>query len=114
MRKKELYRESILDNKRRIVNSVGIILKEERRKKGYTRKELSDRINISENYIGYIEQGKYEISLLKFILIVNELDLNPNYIIRSAVEMGTSENEELNTFNEKDITKEILMYLKGF
>lgn len=110
MRKKELYRESILDNKRRIVKSVGIILKEERRKKGYTRKELSDRINISENYIGYIEQGKYEISLLKFILISNELDLNPNYVIRRVIEKVNK--NEIEEEEEKDISKEILMYLK--
>ena len=71
MRKKELCRESILNNKRKIIKNIGVILKEERRRKGLTRKELSDKINISENYIGYIEQGKYEISLLKFILIIN-------------------------------------------
>ena len=110
MRKKELYRESILDNKRRIIKSVGVILKEERKRKGYTRKELSDRINISENYIGYIEQGKYEISLLKFILIINELDLNPNYVIRRVIEKVNK--KEIYEEDEKDISKEILMYLK--
>ena len=110
MRKKEFYRESILDNKRRIIKSVGVILKEERKRKGYTRKELSDRINISENYIGYIEQGKYEISLLKFILIINELDLNPNYVIRRVIEKVNK--KEIYEEDEKDISKEILMYLK--
>ena len=110
MRKKELCRESILNNKRKIIKNIGVILKEERRRKGLTRKELSDKINISENYIGYIEQGKYEISLLKFILIINELDLNPNYVIKNVIEKVNK--KEIDEEEEKDILKEILMFLK--
>ena len=110
MRKKELCRESILNNKRKTIKNIGEILKEERRRKGLTRKELSDKINISENYIGYIEQGKYEISLLKFILIINELDLNPNYVIKNVIEKVNK--KEINEEEEKDILKEILMFLK--
>ena len=110
MRKKELCRESILNSKRKIIKNIGVILKEERRRKGLTRKELSDKINISENYIGYIEQGKYEISLLKFILIINELDLNPNYVIKNVIEKVNK--KEINEEEEKDILKEILMFLK--
>ena len=110
MRKKELCRESILNNKRKIIKNIGVILKEERRRKGLTRKELSDKINISENYIGYIEQGKYEISLLKFILIINELDLNPNYVIKNVIEKVNK--KEISEEEEKDILKEILMFLK--
>ena len=110
MRKKELCRESILNNKRKIIKNIGVILKEERRRKGLTRKELSDKINISENYIGYIEQGKYEISLLKFIIIINELDLNPNYVIKNVIEKVNK--KEIDEEEEKDILKEILMFLK--
>ena len=110
MRKKELCRESILNNKRKIIKNIGVILKEERRRKGLTRIELSDKINISENYIGYIEQGKYEISLLKFILIINELDLNPNYVIKNVIEKVNK--KEIDEEEEKDILKEILMFLK--
>ena len=107
-------KDYIYNHKDEVLKNIGKVLRKEREEKGISRKKLADRIDLSENYIGYIEQGKYNISWLKFLLITNELAVNPNYIIRSAVEMGTSENEELNTFNEKDITKEILMYLKGF
>ena len=107
-------KDYLYNQKDDVLKNIGKVLRKEREEKGISRKKLADRIDLSENYIGYIEQGKYNISFLKFLLITNELEVNPNYIIRSAVEMGTSEKEELITFNEKDITKEILMYLKGF
>ena len=112
--KKTLFKESILDNKIVMIKNIGKVLKEERIKKGITRKQLSDNINISENYIGYIEQGKYEISILKFILITNEIGLNPNFVINKAIEMGNrrAKNYKKREFEEKDITKEILMFLK--
>lgn len=112
--KKTLFKESILENKKLMIRNIGKILKEERIKKGITRKQLSDSTNISENYIGYIEQGKYGISLLKFILITNEIGLNPNFVINRAIEMGNRREKiyKKRDVEEKDIIKEILMYLK--
>lgn len=109
--KQKLLRECILYNKKLILKNIGEILKEERKKEGISRFNLSDRLNISENYIGYIEQGRYEISLSKFILITNELGLNPNYIINRSIEKINLGNDDLN-IEEKDIAKEILLFLK--
>ena len=109
--KKDLFREEILENKSDIIKKIGKILKEERRGKGISRLELASSLNISENYVGYIEQGRYEISLLKFILIINELEINPNYILGKLQE-NSIDVEENGSFEDKDIIKEILMYLK--
>lgn len=107
-------KDYIYNHKDEILKNIGNVLRKEREEKGISRKTLADRIDLSENYIGYIEQGKYNISFLKFLLITNELEINPNYVIRSTVEYITCEKIDFFETNEKDIAKEILMYLKGF
>lgn len=107
-------KEYIYNHKDEVLKSIGNVLRKEREEKGLSRKSLADRIDLSENYIGYIEQGKYNISFLKFLLITTELEVNPNYIIRSALNDVTCEKIDFFENHEKDIAKEILMYLKGF
>ena len=110
-----ILKKSIEDNKSILLKNIGECLRKEREEKGISRKVLADKINISENYIGYIEQGKYSISLLKFLLYINELDINPNYIIRKSIDMICRENISVKNdlYEEKDIVKEVFMYLKG-
>ncbi len=109
--KKEIIRNNLIENKNLFLKEVGRILKEERVGKRISRTKLSKMVDFTENYIGYIEQGRYNISLLKFILITNELDLNPNYIINRSLDNCFDKN--INNWEEKDISKEIIMYLKN-
>ena len=67
--KKEIIRNNLIENKKVFLKEVGRVFKEERVGKRISRTKLSKMVNFTENYIGYIEQGRYNISLLKFILI---------------------------------------------
>lgn len=111
LNKKEIIREKLLVDKNIFLKRVGSVLKEERIGKRISRTSLSKMVDFTENYIGYIEQGRYNISLLKFILIANELDLNPNYIINKSLDDVLE--MKITNWEEKDISKEIIMYLKN-
>ena len=55
-------KDYIYNHKDEVLKNIGKVLRKEREEKGISRKKLADRIDLSENYIGYIEQGKYFVS----------------------------------------------------
>lgn len=61
-----------------IANEIGINIKKARKDKRLTQKELSEKVDISRNYISDIECGRYIPSVEKLLLIstVLEIDLN--------------------------------------
>lgn len=61
-----------------IANEIGANIKKARKDKRLTQKELSEKVDISRNYISDIECGRYIPSVEKLLLIstVLEIDLN--------------------------------------
>lgn len=58
------------------VKSFGKIVKEQRKKKGYTQKYICEICGISASYISDLENGKETIELGKAIYLVNMLGLD--------------------------------------
>ena len=61
-----------------IANEIGINIKKARKDKRLTQKELTEKFDVSRNYISDIECGRYIPSVEKLLLIstVLEIDLN--------------------------------------
>lgn len=59
---------------------LGEVIKEARHRANYTQQQVSDKTNISRNYISDIECGRYIPSVNKLIILSNVLDLDLNLI----------------------------------
>ena len=60
---------------------VGGRFKEAREKRGWTQKELADKVGYSFNYISEVERGISFPRLDRLIKILNALDISPNYVL---------------------------------
>ncbi|MDU2492067.1 helix-turn-helix transcriptional regulator [uncultured Clostridium sp.] len=61
-----------------IANEIGINIKKARKDKRLTQKELSEKVDISRNYISDIECGRYIPSVEKLLLIASVLGIDLN------------------------------------
>lgn len=61
-----------------IANEIGINIKKARKDKRLTQKELSEKVDISRNYISDIECGRYIPSVEKLLLIATVLGIDLN------------------------------------
>ena len=61
-----------------IANEIGINIKKARKDKRLTQKELSEKVDISRNYISDIECGRYIPSVEKLLLIASVLAIDLN------------------------------------
>lgn len=61
-----------------IANEIGINIKKARKNKKLTQKELSQKVDISRNYISDIECGRYIPSVEKLLLIATVLGIDLN------------------------------------
>lgn len=59
-----------------------IILKA-RNSKNFTQTNMAEILGISQKNYGYIESGRCKLSLIKFLIIADSLELNPLEIINS-------------------------------
>lgn len=61
-----------------IANEIGINIKKARKNKKLTQRELSEKVDISRNYISDIECGRYIPSVEKLLLIATALSIDLN------------------------------------
>lgn len=61
-----------------IANEIGINIKKARKNKKLTQKQLSEKVDISRNYISDIECGRYIPSVEKLLLIASVLGIDLN------------------------------------
>ncbi|GAA0673761.1 MAG: helix-turn-helix transcriptional regulator [Clostridium sp.] len=66
--------------KAEISKSLGIMIKEAREKLSLTQQDLSDKTDISRNYISDIECGRYVPSVEKLLLLASCLNLDLNLL----------------------------------
>lgn len=103
-----------LNHKNNFNKEIGLIMKEARVKKHITAENLAERAITSSSYIKQIENGNYGLSLSKFIVICNSLEIKPQDIIENFI-FGDKVNEDLiyiELQNGKNISKNILEFMK--
>lgn len=61
-----------------VANEIGLSIKKARKDRRLTQKELSEKINISRNYISDIECGRYVPSVEKLFSIATVLNIDLN------------------------------------
>lgn len=82
-----------------------------RKELGIRQKELAAKINISNNHLSNIENGKAAPSFFTFLDICSALNVNPSYLIDGSVYSVDSEiAEKLNRKSEehKEIISKII------
>lgn len=92
---------------------IGTILKEQRKLKNLTIKDLSNATGISRSYISYIEHDKREPNFEVINKICNVLGLPLELILLKSVEIDKIKNKHLKEFYREvlplvdDITKRL-------
>lgn len=101
-------------NKNDFNKEIGKIIKNEKDYKRMNNAILAERAFISPLYLNQIENGKYNISLLKFISICNSLEVYPNQLLEPFL-IGCKKEED-NFFyifqKDKNISQNIIDYIK--
>lgn len=64
---------------------LGQRIREQRKAKGWTMEQFSEKVELSPNYIGELERGIKIPSLETFIRIVEVLDVSADVLIRDSV-----------------------------
>lgn len=104
-----------LQNHRKEFNKeIGLAIKKYRIENHITPRKLAERAMMTVSYINQIENGSNGISLAKFIIICNALEVKPEQIIENFI-FGSKKNEDL-IYNElqkeKNLAKNILEFTK--
>ena len=63
-------------NETDVLNNIGKIIIQRRKELGITQEDLAYSANVDRTYIGYIENGKQNISISILCKIANVLNLN--------------------------------------
>jgi transcriptional regulator with XRE-family HTH domain len=64
-----------MKKKEQILIKFGKKVREERKKKGFSQEQLAEKASVHRTYIGMIERGEKNITLLNIEKIANALDL---------------------------------------
>jgi len=60
----------------------GARVRELRRKRGFSQEELAERANLHRNYVGGVERGERNISLINIIELARALSVNPSDLLK--------------------------------
>lgn len=63
-------------NDKLILKNLGMKLKYERLKKGYTQEVLAEKVDVHEKYISLLETGKQNITIKTLNRIANALEID--------------------------------------
>jgi transcriptional regulator with XRE-family HTH domain len=63
----------------------GARVRELRRRRGFTQEELADRAHLHRNYVGGVERGERNISLINIIELAHALSVNPRELLKRIV-----------------------------
>ena len=102
----------IFKHKQKFNIEIGGELKEIRKQRNISLEELASRTMMAPSYIAQIEKGVNGITLSKFIMICNALEIKPQEILTDFLYLSY-ENQLYEEFQcEKNIIKNISYYLK--
>ncbi len=104
----------IFNHKKQFNIEIGSKIKEIRNKKNISTEQMAIRTMMTPSYIMQIENGTNGVTLNKFVIICNALEIEPREILDEFI-FGSKTNEDL-MYNElqngKNLSKNIINYLK--
>lgn len=104
----------IIDNKEKLNYELSECIRNLRISKKINKEEMAERTMTATSYISQIENGRYGLSVFKFLLICNALEVSPNEILESFL-YGNKKNEDIfynELQQEKDLSKNVINFLK--
>lgn len=105
----------VYTHKKELNKEIGNIIKEYRIRNQISTEKLANRLCASQPYVTQLEKGEIGISLNKFIMICNALEIDSKEILDKFL-FYSKNNEDL-LYNElqedKNISINILQYLKN-
>lgn len=104
----------INNHKKKFNIEIGAKIREYRKSNNITTEQLAFRSIMSPSYIIQLENGIYGLTLNKFIIICNALEIEPNYFLDEFI-YGSKKNKDIlynELQNNKNISKNIINYLK--
>lgn len=104
----------ISKDKNKLNKEIGERLKQVRIDKNISLGDLSQMIDTSTSYISQIEKGEYGISLFKFILFCNSLEIDVSKFLQEFI-FSEENNEDILYYSlqkGKNISQNILEYMK--
>ena len=63
----------------------GRYLRELRQHRGFTQEELADRAHLHRNYVGGVERGERNISLINIVELARALSVKPAELLKSIM-----------------------------
>lgn len=103
----------IYDNKTKFNFEVGEKIKEYRKQNNITMKEFADRSLMGINQINQIENGRNGITLSKFIILCNALEINPNILLEEFL-YSSKINEDILYYSlqgHKNLSRNIVDFI---
>lgn len=104
----------IQKHKKEFSEEIGATIRNYRKKQNISINSLAERSMMTSAYISQIEKGNNGLSLAKFIMICNSLEVEPNKLLENVI-FGGKENDDL-IYNElqkeKNLSKNILEFMK--
>jgi transcriptional regulator with XRE-family HTH domain len=82
-------------------NAVGLRVKVEREKLGYTREVFSEMVGIAPVYLGQIERAERKMSLDTFVKVASSLNVTLDYLIYGDESYDISKNELIDIINNR-------------
>lgn len=110
-----IINQYLANNKNQFNKEIGKIIKKEKENKELKNMVLAERSFISPLYLSQIENGKYNISLLKFISICNSLEMYPNELLEPFL-VGCKKEEDKFYYllqKDKNISNNLFEYIKN-
>ncbi len=101
---------------RKSIYCIGTRIRERRKEKGWTQKDLAQRIGTSYKYISHVENGVKFPSLEMLICLARELDVSLDYLISTDTLPDASSMEEIRLLldNCSEGEKAFLLDIVGF
>lgn len=104
----------IFNHKKEFNIEIGSKIKEIRVKKNISAEQMAIRTMMAPSYIMQIENGTNGVTLNKFVIICNALEIEPKDILDDFL-YGSKTNEDLiynELQNDKNLSKNVMNYLK--
>ena len=76
--------------KKEINVNIGLRLKKYRYDKGLTQEQMAEKMEMSLNYYGQIERGESGISLEKILLLYENMNIEPTYLLTGEQKLDIS------------------------
>lgn len=92
--------------------SIGMKIKDQRKKKGFTQVELAEKSNMSRSYVADIERDRYNPSVETLKTIADALGINPSELI-DDVTQPKQPYYALNDKDERDIARDLERMMSG-